>query len=166
MDVGGDAVVAQVDPELRVGEDGVRQDRVIETRIRRTIPDRDAVAAVVRDDVSRAEARPPTVLPEAPSPIPTPSPPLPRFSFPAASVPIRLPWITVWLCVAKKPLTEDAVFRIARDDVAGTGGCPADRVGRALDVNPGGVPEGGGAGRVGPDEVPLDEAGRGTRIPG
>ena len=47
---GRDAVVAKVDPEPRVGEDGVREDRAVEV----AATGGDAIAAIERDQIARA----------------------------------------------------------------------------------------------------------------
>src|SRR5581483_2341704 len=56
-------------------------------------------------------------------------------------------------------LDVDAAARISGDDIGGARGRPSDRGTRLTDVDADVSGQGGGAGRVGPDQVPFDEAG-------
>jgi hypothetical protein len=86
----GDAIGFQVDTQVTISIDGVREDVVA---LRPGIGDRDTVSAVVGDAVGRSAERPPTAVSSAPFWMATPSPVLPRSPVPSARVPIRLPSI-------------------------------------------------------------------------
>ena len=118
-----DAIVAQIDAEFAVGIDRVFQDGVAGAGIARALADGDAVAAIERDEVAAPEMVPPIVFDVEPSPAKTPSLPLPS----GAAAGCRADEVPLDHGLARRG-KDEAVAVIAGDDIAGAGGCAANRV--------------------------------------
>ena len=147
-----------------IGADEVPLDQHVEN------PNIDAIAGIPGDNVAGARDVPPIVSPAAPPSAPTPSPTLARALLPVTSVPIKFPSIKLpdpaspnWTppTPLEPPVLPEMTFRAAAtvppmvlSDPTSPGSAPI-----LIPVTI--VGHGNGAGRVGADQITLDDVGVG-----